>query len=113
MEEVGFEAMLALVQDCERLQDDDNVEADKRGSLQLDDGNNKNLSLMTLMSGIVPGKQKLFCCAFTMTSARQINITMYYTFPCSCMGFYSAQCISFILDRYEVVRHQRHRRQLP
>jgi len=55
VEEVGFEAMLRLVQDCERLQDDDNVNTDKRGSLQMDDGNNKNLSLMTLMSGIVPG----------------------------------------------------------
>ena len=60
MEEVGFEAMLRLVQDCERLQDDDNVNTDKKGSLQLDDGNNKNLSLMTLMSGIVPGEEKTF-----------------------------------------------------
>ena len=60
MEEVGFEAMLRLVQDCERLQDDDNVNTDKRGSLQMDDGNNKNLSLLTLMSGIVPGEDKYF-----------------------------------------------------
>ena len=60
MEEVGFEAMLRLVQDCERLQDDDNVNTDKRGSLQTDDGNNKNLSLLTLMSGIVPGEEKYF-----------------------------------------------------
>ena len=75
VEEVGFEAMLRLVQDCERLQDDDNVNTDKRGSLQMDDGNNKNLSLMTLMSGIVPGDEKLFCCVFTITSAS----------PASCM----------------------------
>ena len=72
VEEVGFEAMLRLVQDCERLQDD-NVNTDKKGSLQLDDGNNKNLSLMTLMSGIVPGEETLFCGAFR--------------FPCSCLAF--------------------------
>ena len=64
MEEVGFEAMLRLVQDCERLQDDDNVNTDKKGSLQLDDGNNKNLSLLTLMSGIVPGEEKYFVVLF-------------------------------------------------
>ena len=56
MDDVGFEAMLSLVQDCERLQDDDNVDGEERGSLQLDGGNDKNLSLFTLMSGIVPGR---------------------------------------------------------
>ena len=56
VEDVGFEAMLSLVQDCERLQDDDNVDGEERGSLQLDGGNDKNLSLFTLMSGIVPGR---------------------------------------------------------
>merc|ERR1712062_910305 len=45
--------MLSLVQDCERLQDDDNVVGDKRGNLDSED--NKNLSMLTLMSGIVPG----------------------------------------------------------
>ena len=49
VEDVGFEAMLSLVQDCERLQDDDNVDGD-------DGGNDKNLGLYTLMSGIVPGR---------------------------------------------------------
>ena len=104
MEEVGFEAMLRLVQDCERLQDDDNVNTDKRGSLQMDDGNNKNLSLMTLMSGIVPGEEKYFVVLFFDIS-----------FTCSCLGFYSGHCtvIVLFLVRYEVVRHQRHRRQLP
>ena len=56
VEDVGFEAMLSLVQDCERLQDDDNVEDDERGKLQLDDdGKNQNVNMFTLMSGIVPG----------------------------------------------------------
>ena len=59
VEEVGFETMLSLVQDCERLQDDDNVVGDKRGNLDSED--NKNLSMLTLMSGIVPGKIGLFC----------------------------------------------------